>query len=126
MAGETILIIEDNPVNMELAAVILEMKGFRILQAESAEVGIATAKSESPHLVLMDINLPGMDGLDATRTLKGDPDTAKIPVVALTALAMKGDKERILAAGCDGYITKPIDTREFAGTVAGYLASKFE
>lgn len=124
MAGESILIIEDNPVNMELASVILETAGFRILQAESAEDGIALAKSESPAIILMDINLPGMDGLEATRALKGDPATSSIPIVALTALAMKGDRERILEAGCDGYITKPIDTRQFASTVSEYLAGK--
>lgn len=121
MEGKTILIVEDNPVNMELASVVLSAAGFNVLQAASAEEGIALAKSEAPALVLMDINLPGMDGFDATRALKEDPETADLPVVALTALAMKGDEERVMAAGCTGYITKPINTREFAQAVSGFI-----
>ena len=123
MMHERILIIEDNPLNMELASDLLEAAGFIVVGAMSAEEGIQWARSERPCLILMDIALPGMDGLSATALLKADPRTSDIPVVALTAQAMKGDADRALAAGCAGYLTKPIDTRAFARTVAGYLAS---
>ena len=116
-----ILVIEDNPVNMELATDLLEIAGFTVLQADNAEKGIELAKSEMPGLILMDIGLPVMDGLAATALLKSDAATRHIPVVALTAQAMKGDQEKAMDAGCDGYITKPIDTREFPRRVAQYI-----
>lgn len=121
MAGEKILIVEDNPVNMELATDLLEVAGYVILQAVTAEEGIELAKAELPNLLLIDITLPGMDGLSATAVLKQDSAAGHIPIVALTAQAMKGDQEKALAAGCDGYISKPIDTRAFAKTVAGFI-----
>jgi CheY-like chemotaxis protein len=121
--GETILIVEDNPMNMELATDLLEIAGYTVLQAGTAEEGVRLAKAETPDLILMDVRLPGMDGLTATGLLKQDPTTAHIPVFALTAQAMKGDQEKALEAGCNGYITKPIDTREFPGQVASALAS---
>jgi len=123
MTGEKILVIEDNPVNMELTADILGAAGYVVLQAENAERGIALARVERPALILMDVRLPGMDGLRATEILKREAETQAIPVVALTAHAMKGDEDKALAAGCAGYITKPIDTRALPGEVAGYLRS---
>jgi two-component system cell cycle response regulator DivK len=121
MPGVKILIVEDHPLNMELAADVLEAAGYSVLQAEDAEKGIALAKAEKPSLILMDIGLPGTDGLSATELLKQEAETKEIPVVALTAHAMKGDEERALAAGCEGYIRKPIDTRAFAQMVARFI-----
>jgi CheY-like chemotaxis protein len=123
MAGETILIVEDNPLNMELATDLLEAAGYVVRQAGTAEEAIHKAKTDSPQLILMDVSLPGMDGLAATRALKVDPATRAIPVIALTAYAMKGDEEKAREAGCEGYITKPIDTRGFPATVARVLTS---
>ena len=121
MTAEKVLIIEDIPINMELATDLLEVAGYKVLQAETAGTGIEMARVEAPDLILMDIGLPGMDGLTATGILKQDKLTKNIPIIALTSHAMKEDKERIMAAGCDGYITKPIDTREFPKTVANFL-----
>ena len=123
MAGEKILIVEDNSMNMELATDLLELAGYLVIQADMAEEGIRLAKAESPDLVLMDISLPGMDGLEATAVLKQDSTTRDIPVIAMTAHAMKGDKEEALAAGCAGYIAKPIETREFPKDVARFIDS---
>lgn len=106
--SERILIVEDNAVNRKLVEIILSKAGYAVLSAADAEQGIALARREHPDLVLMDIHLPGMDGIAATRLLRGDPATRGIPIMALTALAMKGDEERILAAGCDAYLSKPI------------------
>ena len=117
----TVLIVEDNPANMTLAVFLLESAGHRVLTAKDAEAGLALARSSHPDLILMDIQLPGMDGLAATTQLKADPATRAIPVIALTALAMKGDEERIRAAGCDGYIGKPMRYKEFLATVAMHL-----
>jgi CheY-like chemotaxis protein len=126
MAGEKILVVEDNPLNMELTADILGAAGYAVLQAENAERGIAMARAARPALILMDVRLPGMDGLSATEVLKGEAETREIPVVALTAHAMKGDEEKALAAGCEGYITKPINTRTLPCEVAGYLRAADE
>ncbi|MBW2544706.1 MAG: response regulator [Deltaproteobacteria bacterium] len=123
MAGEKILVVEDNPMNMELTTALLEASGYVVIQAGAAEEGVELVKAESPDLILMDISLPGMDGLEATGVLKQDPATKDIPVIAMTAHAMKGDKEKALAAGCAGHITKPIDTREFPKTVARFIES---
>jgi two-component system cell cycle response regulator DivK len=114
----TVLVVEDNPVNMRLAHDILEALGYGVLQATDAEAGIALARDQRPDLILMDVSLPGMDGLAATSTLKQDPLTSAIPVVALTAHAMRGDAELASSAGADGYLTKPIDLRAFRETVA--------
>ena len=118
----TILLVEDNPANMTLAIFLLESAGHVVVSATTAEAGIALARTERPALILMDIQLPGMDGLQATALLKGDAMTQAIPVLALTALAMKGDEERIRAAGCDGYIAKPINYQAFLATVAAQLS----
>ena len=116
-----VLIIEDNPANMTLATFLLQSAGHSVLAARDAETGLTLARDEQPDLVLMDIQLPGMDGLEATALLKSDAATREIPVVALTALAMKGDEERILAAGCDGYIAKPLAYRDFLATISAHL-----
>ena len=112
MAGELILIVEDNEKNLQLVRDILQVKGYRTLEAGTAELGIELARKHTPHLILMDIQLPGMDGMAALGQLKVDPITAKIPVIALTAFAMKDDRQRFLSAGFDGYLVKPINTRE--------------
>src|SRR5215216_2043937 len=117
----TILIVEDNPTNMKLSAFLLESADYDVISATNAEIGVTLAREGHPDLILMDIQLPGMDGLEATALLKADEATRGIPVIALTALAMKGDEERIRAAGCDGYIAKPLDYKDFLKTVASEL-----
>jgi two-component system, cell cycle response regulator DivK len=117
-----ILIIEDNPANMTLTEYLMNWVGHTVISATDAEAGLTLARSEHPDLILMDIQLPGMDGLEATRLLKRDEATREIPVIALTALVMKGDEERILAAGCDGYIGKPMRYQEVLKVIAAHLA----
>ncbi|MDQ3207839.1 MAG: response regulator [Gemmatimonadota bacterium] len=117
-----VLIVEDNAANMTLAIFLLQSVGHTVLSATDAEVGLRLARAEQPNLILMDIQLPGMDGLEATAMLKRDHSTGTIPVIALTALAMKGDEERIRAAGCDGYIAKPMRYGDFLTTIAAQLA----
>jgi two-component system cell cycle response regulator DivK len=117
-----ILIIEDNAANLKLAIFLLQSAGHTVLTAMDAEAGLRLARDEHPNLILMDIQLPGMDGLEAIALLKRDDATRAIPVIALTALAMKGDEARIRAAGCEGYIAKPMQYREFLATVATQLA----
>jgi two-component system, cell cycle response regulator DivK len=121
--SDSVLIIEDTPVNMKLATMLLQREGHRVLQANDALEGLALARAHLPCLILMDIQLPGIDGLAATRVLKADPATAAIPVLALTAFAMTGDEARIRAAGCDGYIAKPIDYRVFLEQVRRTLSA---
>jgi two-component system cell cycle response regulator DivK len=116
-----VLIVEDNSANMTLAVFLLQSAGHAVLSARDAEAGLTLARDEQPDLILMDIQLPGMDGLQATALLKQDDTTRAIPVIALTALAMKGDEERIRAAGCDGFIAKPMRYQEFLATVAAQL-----
>jgi two-component system cell cycle response regulator DivK len=119
----TVLLVEDNAANMKLATFILQSAGYTVISARDAEGGLTLARTECPDLILMDIQLPGMDGLVATGLLKQDPATRAIPVIALTALAMKGDEERILAAGCDGYVAKPLNYRDFLAVVAAWVAT---
>jgi two-component system cell cycle response regulator DivK len=119
----TVLIVEDNPANMSLAIFLLQSAGHTVLTATDAETGLMLARGRQPDLILMDIQLPGMDGLQATALLKGQEATRRIPVIALTALAMNGDEERIRAAGCDGYIAKPLAYRDFLATIAARLAA---
>jgi two-component system cell cycle response regulator DivK len=116
-----VLVVEDNPANMTLATFLLESAGHVVLSARDAETGLTVARAEHPDLILMDIQLPGMDGLQATLLLKADEVTRDIPVIALTALAMKGDEERIRAAGCDGYIAKPLSYKSFLATITARL-----
>jgi two-component system cell cycle response regulator DivK len=120
MADELILIIEDNEKNLKLARDILRHKGYRTLEARNAEEGLVLAGDKLPAVILMDVQLPGMDGVTALGHLRADPRTAAIPVVALTAFAMKADRQRFLEAGFDGYIEKPINVREFADQVRGF------
>jgi two-component system cell cycle response regulator DivK len=119
-----ILIVEDNYANMKLATFLLESAGHEVLPATDAESGLTIARTAHPSLILMDIQLPGMDGLQATALLKQDESTRTIPVIALTALAMKGDEERIRAAGCDGYIAKPLAYKDFLATIAAFLSEQ--
>jgi len=121
--SHTILIIEDNLLNLELVTDLLEADGFNVCSARTAEEGLRLAWSVSFDLVLMDLSLPGMDGLAATQALKTSPATRRLPIIALTAHAMRGDEDLALGAGCDGYLTKPIDTRTFAAKVAGFIAA---
>jgi two-component system cell cycle response regulator DivK len=116
-----VLIVEDNPANMKLAVFLLRSAGHTVLSATDAEAGLTLARDEQPNLILMDMQLPRMDGLEATALLKQDDATRSIPVIALTALAMKGDEERIRAAGCDGYIAKPMNYHEFLTAIASRL-----
>ncbi len=123
MAEKKILLVEDNPVNRRLAEFLLRSQGYQVRAATNAQEAFDTIKAERPDLILMDVQLPGMDGLEATRKLKEEPATRDIPVVAVTSYAMKGDREKALAAGCAGYITKPIDKDTFVQEVATVLAS---
>ena len=122
MAGEQILIIDDNPVNLKLVRVLLKGEGYDVRTAIDAEEALTAVETFRPHLILMDLQLPGMDGLELTRRFKADPATGQAIIVAVTAYAMKGDEEKALAAGCDGYISKPIDTRTLPEVIAKYLA----
>jgi CheY-like chemotaxis protein len=119
----TILIVEDNALNLELATDLLTVAGYSVRQARTGEEGLSLARLEQPALILMDLRMPGLDGYATLRALKGDPRTAAIRTVALTAQAMAGDKETALAAAFDDYISKPIDTKTFSRTVARLLAS---
>lgn len=121
MADETILVVEDNPLNLELVTDILEAKGYRVLKAMSGADAIALVQESLPDLILMDIQLPGLDGLTATGILKDNEKTRRVPIIALTAHAMRGDEEKAHEAGCDGYISKPINTREFPSQVREIL-----
>jgi CheY-like chemotaxis protein len=121
MKTKTILVIEDNKLNMKLVKELISIGKYRMLEANDAESGIQQIREQRPDLVLMDIQLPGMDGLSATKIIKEDPALKDIPIIGLTSYAMQGDKEKALAAGCTGYITKPIDTRKFLETVSEYL-----
>lgn len=121
MSVKTVLIVDDNLSNLKLFKVLLESEGYRVQTAANADEALLRLSEMRPGLILMDVQLPGMDGLTLTRLLKADPKTAMIPVVALTAYAMKGDDEKALASGCCGYITKPVDTRNFVKQVQALL-----
>lgn len=117
-----ILYIEDNPQNMRLVRKMLKLGGYDMIEAVDGLTGVAVAARERPDLVLMDINLPDIDGLEATARLKADPQLAHIPIIALTANAMHGDRERFIEAGCDGYLAKPVTKNELLNTVEHFLA----
>lgn len=123
MAHPTILVIEDNEMNLELATTLLEMKGYAVVSARTAEEGLRLAQQLLPDLILMDFSLPGIDGLTATRNLKTNPATCHLAVIGLSANAMKGDEEAALNAGCDAYLTKPINTRTFATTIEKFFSA---
>jgi len=122
MAGEPILVVDDNAVNLKLVAYLMRANGYDVQTAIDAETATAAIAEHRPRLILMDLQLPGIDGLELTRRLKADPATSDIIIVAVTAYAMKGDHEKALAAGCDDYVTKPIDTRKLPETIARHLA----
>ena len=122
MAGDRILIVDDNPTNQKLAAYLMAKHGYDVATATDAETALAAIEEARPRLILMDLQLPGIDGLELTRRLKSNAETRGIIVVAVTAYAMKGDRDRALAAGCDDYVTKPIDTRALPALVARHLA----
>ena len=121
MAGEAILIIDDNLLNLELISFLLTSKGYNVYTVSNAKEALEMLKSLLPRLILMDIQLPGMDGLELTMQLKADPKFKSIPIIAITAYAMKADKDRAFAAGCDGYIAKPINTRSLPDIIEEYL-----
>ena len=121
MENKTILVIEDNELNMKLVKSLLGIGKYSVLAAEDAESGMQVARENHPDLILMDIQLPGMDGLTATKILKADQKVTTIPIVALTSHAMEGDDKKALAAGCDGYIAKPIDTKNFLAAIGQFL-----
>jgi two-component system cell cycle response regulator DivK len=122
MTNNSVLIVDDTPVNLKLVRVLLSRQGFDVRTASTAEEALEVAETFRPRLVLADIQLPGMDGLEMTRRLKSAPQTRDTIVLALTAFAMKGDEEKAFEAGCDGYITKPIDTRSFPALIRQYLS----
>lgn len=117
----TILVVDDNPINLKLVSDLLAFEGYRVLKAADGEEAATTVKRDPPELILLDVDLPGIDGLTLTKKLKNDPPTADIVIVALTAFAMKADRQRAIAAGCDAYVTKPINTRELPAQVAELL-----
>jgi CheY-like chemotaxis protein len=122
MAGETILVVDDNPANAALVSFILKAGGYDVRTASDASEALVILSGFAPRLIMMDLQLPGMDGLTLTRQLKADPRTSGIVIVALTAYAMKGDEDRARQAGCDGYVTKPIDTRALPRVIGEYIA----
>jgi two-component system, cell cycle response regulator DivK len=121
-----VLVVEDNPLNLKLIKDVLEYQGFDVLTAASGEAGVVAALSDSPDLVLMDLQLPGIDGHEALLRIRADPRRSGTPVVAVTAFAMKGDVERAAAAGFDGYIAKPIDIHALPGQIAGFLSGELD
>jgi two-component system, cell cycle response regulator DivK len=121
MAGEKILLVEDNPVNRRLAGFLLRSQGYQVIEATTAQEALMMIPKERPALIVMDIQLPGMDGLEATMKIKAEPDSADIPILAVTSYAMKGDREKALAAGCSGYVTKPIDKTIFLAEISRHL-----
>ena len=122
MNSRKILVVEDNDMNMQLVEFLLEEGGYDIVKATSGEEALAITRDASPDLILMDIHLPGMDGLSVVRAMKEDARTSRIPILALTAHAMRGDRDRFLDAGCDGYISKPIDVKTFVASIERYIA----
>ncbi|MFC2052236.1 response regulator [Chloroflexota bacterium] len=120
--AKTILIVEDDPKNLTLFRDVLQVSGYSTIEATDGKQGVELAKAKKPDLILMDIQMPEMDGLEATQILKADAITSNIPILALTAYAMKGDKERMLEVGCDGYLSKPVDIKEVLKEVAKYLS----
>ncbi len=124
MAGKRILIVDDNATNLKLVAYLMKANGYVVDTALEADAAVLAIRANHPDVILMDLQLPGIDGLELTRRLKADADTRDIVIVAVTAYAMKGDQDKALAAGCDDYVTKPIDTRALPETIARHLANR--
>jgi len=124
MAGESVLIVDDNPTNLKLVAYLVRAHAYDVHTATDAEAALEGIRLHRPRLILMDLQLPGVDGLELTRKLKTDPATRDIVIVAVTAYAMKGDQEKAMAAGCDDYVTKPIDTRTLPQLIARHLGER--
>jgi CheY-like chemotaxis protein len=120
-SAATVLVVDDNPINLKLVSDLLAFEGYRVLKADDGEKAAVSVQEDPPDLILLDVDLPGIDGLTLTKRLKGDPPTADIIIVALTAFAMKADRQRAIAAGCDAYVTKPINTRELPAQIADLL-----
>jgi two-component system, cell cycle response regulator DivK len=124
MSTDSVLIVEDTPINMKVVQFVMERAGFEVRTATSAEKALEVLKNFCPRVVLTDIQLPGMNGLELTERLKSNPETRDAIVIALTAFAMKSDEQKAIDAGCDGYVTKPIDTRTFPNLIRQFMASK--
>jgi two-component system cell cycle response regulator len=124
MSGELIMVVDDNPVNLRLACALLRRHGYEVCTAEDGKETLAVLRNAHPRLILMDVQLPDVDGLTLTRRLKADPTTQSIIIVALTAYAMKGDEQKARDAGCNGYIPKPIETRTFIKTMTSFLEAQ--
>jgi CheY-like chemotaxis protein len=123
MSAQVVLVVDDNPTNLKLIAYLLQAKGYEVRTAADAESALEVVRLTRPQLILMDLQLPGMDGLELTRHLKRSPDTRDIVIIAVTAYAMRGDEQRARAAGCDDYMAKPIDTRALPGVIARHLGT---
>jgi CheY-like chemotaxis protein len=121
MNGKRVLVVEDNALNMKLFRILLGQAGYDVMEAGDAETALRIAREQTPHLILMDIQLPGMDGLGATRLLKQDETLREVPIVAVTSYAMPEDQARTAAAGCCGYVSKPIDTRHFVEYISQFI-----
>ncbi len=124
MAGESVLIVDDTPLNLKLLALLLTAKGFAVKSAITAEAALGMLETYDPVLMLLDLRLPGMSGIDLCKVLRANPKYDRTVLVAVTASAMKGDDEKAFAAGFDGYVTKPVDTRAFPGVIADLMARK--
>ena len=123
MSGHRILVVEDNPLNLKLVRDVLTASGYEVVEAQTGEAGVSLAADCAPDLVLMDLQLPGIDGYEAMRLIREDPRVAEVPIVALTAFAMREDRERTARAGFDGYLSKPISVRELPAQVGDFLSN---
>jgi len=121
MSDKNVMVVEDNEKNRKLMRVVLKSKGYNVIEAATGEEALGTLKKQKPDIILMDIQLPGIDGITLVKQIKADANTNDIPVIAVTAYAMKGDEEKILSSGCNGYISKPINTRELPNIIEQYL-----
>ncbi|MCR4292659.1 MAG: response regulator [Candidatus Kuenenia sp.] len=124
MSNKNVMVVEDNEKNRKLIRVVLKAKGYNVIEATTGEEALSLLKEQRPDIILMDIQLPGIDGLTLIRQIKADVDKKDIPIIAVTAHAMKGDEQKILDTGCDAYMSKPIDTRELPLTIEKYLKNK--
>jgi len=121
MSGKNVMVVEDNEKNRKLMRVVLKAKGYNVIEATTGEEAMSTLKKQKPDIILMDIQLPGIDGITLIKQIKVDENTKDIPIIAVTAYAMKGDEQKMISSGCDGYISKPIDTHELPNIIEQYL-----